>query len=144
MKYTYLHRLIKNKNYLKETDYIRKLLEKNIDEEILYKCYIMLKASEGSEVKIFLRLEVKEDLSDIDEVYQNIKFCIRRFEYDLDDIAIQQALEYLQYISISAYTLYYIMQYVCIKRNVVLVRIIEKMYSYNMKYMAKALESYVQ
>lgn len=63
-------------------------------------------------------------MSEIKDFYQNIKFLIRRFEYDLDKNSKKQAIKDFKDMKISGIALYFITQYACVDKENVLKNLI--------------------
>lgn len=73
---------------------------------------------------IFSGFEFHDDLSEVKDFYQNIKFFIRRFEYDLDINSKKQAMKYFEDIKISGIALYFITKCACVDKENVLKNLI--------------------
>lgn len=137
-EYEYLCRLLKNKEYIKALRYTSNCIKRDSDDENIYVCYILLKIYEvenkcGIINHIFLIPEVQyDDLSEIRSLYQNLKFRLRRYEYDLDEESKEEAIKYLKKTKVSGIALYYITNYACIDRKKVLEKLIITCYENNM------------
>lgn len=118
--YRYLYRLLKNREYEKALKYTKNHIENNTDDERIYICFIMLKICideiNNGINNIFSNLEIKPDFSDICEHYTNIKFYVRRFEYELKEQSLQEAADYFQNMQVSGIAVFYIVQYACVDK----------------------------
>ena len=128
-EHTYLCRLFKNKEYIKAIKYTSNCIKRDSNDEIIYICYILVniynvEEQNGIQSHIFSSFEFHDNLSEIKDFYQNIKFLIRRFEYDLDINLKKQAMKYFEDIKISGIALYLIVRYVCVDKEKVLKNLI--------------------
>lgn len=128
-EHTYLCRLFKNKEYIKAIKYTSNCIKMDSNDEITYICYILVniynvEKQNNLQNHIFSGFEFHDDLSEVKDFYQNIKFLIRRFEYDLDINSKKQAMKYFENIKISGIALYFIVRYACVDKEKVLKNLI--------------------
>lgn len=128
-EHTYLCRLLKNREYIKAIKYTSNCIKRDSNDEIIYICYILVniynvEEQNGIQSHIFSGFEFHDNLSKIKDFYQNIKFLIRRFEYDLDKNSKNQAIKYFKDMKISGIALYFITGYACVDKENVLKRLI--------------------
>lgn len=147
-KYTYLFRLLKDNEYMKAIKYISNCIERGIDDEIIYICYILLKIYEleiqnGIQNHIFSILELQDNLLEIKDFYQNIKFLIRRYEYNLDEDSKKQAIKYFEDIKISGVALYFITKYACVDIEKVLENLLVRCWKNNMYDIGEQIKSMI-
>lgn len=118
--YRYLYRLLKNREYEKALKYTKNHIENNTDDERIYICFIMLEICideiNNGINNIFSNLEIKTDFSDICEHYTNVKFYVRRFEYELKETLLQEAVDYFQHMHVSGIAIFCIVQYACVDK----------------------------
>ena len=124
-EHTYLCRLFKNREYIKAIKYTSNGIKRDSNDEIIYICYILVniynvEEQNGIQSHIFSSFEFYDNLSEIKDFYQNIKFLIRRFEYDLDKNSKKQAIKYFKDMKISGIALYFITRYACVDKENVL------------------------
>lgn len=128
-EHTYLCRLLKNREYIKAIKYTSNCIKRDSNDEIIYICYILVniynvEEQNGIQSHIFSGFEFHDNLSEIKDFYQNIKFLIRRFEYYLDKNSKNQAIKYFKDMKISGSALYFITGYACVDKENVLKRLI--------------------
>lgn len=115
-----LIRLIKKNNLKSAYELSRNYIKEHQKDEQFVILYIMLGIAideiEDGFTDIFSALETK----DIDELiahFQNIKFCVRRFEYEVGERAREEAMEYFRSFDVSLYAIVHIVQYACVAQN---------------------------
>lgn len=102
--------------YKLSRDYIRQY---QTDEQFVI-LYIMLgiakDENEAGVIDMF-STSPEKDINELLAHYQNIKFCVRRFEYEMGEQAREQAMEYFRNFNVSLYAIVYIVQYACVDQK---------------------------
>lgn len=102
-----------NAAYELSREYIRQY---QADEQfvILYIMIGIAKDEKEAGVTDIFCVSQEKDINEMIAHYQNIKFCIRRFEYEVGEQARKDAMDYIERFNVSLYAIYKIAQYACV------------------------------
>ena len=115
-----LIRLIKKNNLKSAYELSRKYIKEYQTDEQFVILYIMLGIAKDEIENGFADIFSVSETKDVEELiahYQNIKFCLRRFEYEVGERAREEAMEYFRNFNVSLYAIVYIVQYACVDQN---------------------------
>lgn len=108
---------INNNNYNAAYKLSRKYIRKYQSDEQFVILYIMIgiaKDEKEAGVTDIFCVSQEKDINEMIAHYQNIKFCIRRFEYEVGEQARKDAMDYIEKFNVSLYAIYKIAQYACV------------------------------
>lgn len=135
---------IHTQQYAAAADFIFQNIEKHQNEEYFVLLYILFQIRKeelhAGEQDIFTTLQCP-DIDTLILHYTNIKFCLRRFEYDVGEAARQEAFQYFVDFSLSPYALYHIAKFACIDKTSVLQRIAKRYMALGKKSFAETLQN---
>lgn len=102
--------------YKLSRDYIRQY---QTDEQFVILYIILGIAKDENEAGVIdiFSASPEKDINELLAHYQNIKFCVRRFEYEMGEQAREQAMEYFRNLNVSLYAIVYIVQYACVDQK---------------------------
>lgn len=108
---------IKKNNYKAAYEISGKYIREYQSDEQFVILYIMLRIAKDEKeagVKDIFSISGKKDINELIAHYQNIKFCLRHFEYEVGEPARKDAMAYFKEFNVSLYALVYIAQYACV------------------------------
>ena len=118
-----LYQMVRNKKFSEAASYTKLHIREHQNEEYFVLFYILFRIWEEEQQAggpdIFSSpLGHEPDV--LLEHYTQIKLCLRRFEYKMDDKLLEEALEYIATCQVSPYALYRIAQFACINPGIAL------------------------
>lgn len=138
----FLESLIQNQNYTQASNFIFKNIKIFQNEEYFVVLYILFQIRKEEldmdTADIFTSLG-KPDVDTLLLHYTQIKFCLRRFEYQLPNDSCKEALDYLINFSVSPYAIYRIAQFACVNLSFVMERLAKEYESIEQEHFANIL-----
>lgn len=112
--------LIKENRLVEANEVAKKYLKQHLSDQEFVILFIMLniamlEMADGMK-EIFSASETK-DIDELISHYNNIKFCVRRFEYEVGEDARLKAIEYFKMFNVSLHAIYKIVQYACVDKR---------------------------
>lgn len=113
-----LYQMIRNGDFYEAADYTNHHIQEHQHEEYFVLFYIVFRIWEEerqANIPDFLSSPLGHEPEKLLEHYTQIKLYLRRFEYQMDDDVLEEAIKYFSTYQVSPYALYRIAQFACIK-----------------------------
>ncbi|MDD7402623.1 MAG: hypothetical protein SO170_01830 [Butyribacter sp.] len=113
----YLEQLLQEKQYDTASRYVLQNIEAHQTEEYFVLLYILFQIRMSEHKAGMTDIFSTLNTPDIDTLllhYTNIKFCLRRFEYDFPEDSKQEAFTYFLDFTVSPYALFHIAKFACV------------------------------
>lgn len=143
----FLEDLILKQKYSQASDFVFNNIEKYQQKEYFVLIYILFQIRkeelDAGVMDIFSALGTP----DIDTLllhYTQIKFCLRRFEYQLPKEICQEALDYFINFNVSPYAIYRIAQFACVDISLVLEKLAQEYTEIEQNKFANILISFIR